>query len=140
MFYIWRKNMRKLNRVICDVPSKVKELIMEKNIPSRTRRDKNIFAAMVKQQITFPAQYAVSDSDPEMIKVMAAYGKKDIAKIGFSLSDFDYEHLETVSRFSFRSIIQQSALALCSMAIYMKKNKIKSYRLEEDFKIIFNSN
>ena len=132
--------MKNRKRVICHVPSKVKELIVNNYSPSGKRRDKLIFATMVKYYITFPAKYFIPETDPEMEKVISAIEKNDTAEIGFSLTEFDFNHLKHISDISFRSIIQQSTLALCSMAIYLKKNKIKSYQLTEDFKINFNAN
>ena len=118
--------MRKRNRIICNVPSKLKELIVNNYSPSGTQRDKWIFSIMVKHYITFPSKFFIPETDPEMENVISAFENKDVEEIGFSLSEFDFKHLKHVSDICFRSITQQSALALCSMALYMKKNKIKS--------------
>jgi hypothetical protein len=133
--------MTKRNRIICEVPGKLKELIVKHYRPSGNwHRDKSLFAVMVKHYITFPSRFFIPESDPELERVLSAFEKKEVEEVGFSLSEFDFNHLQHVSDICFRSITQQSALALCSMALYIKKNKIKSYRIGDDLKINFTSN
>lgn len=130
--------MSKRNRIICEVPTKLKQLIVNNYSPSGNwHRDKAVFAIMVKHYITFTSKYFISESDPEMERVISSFEKNDLEEIGFSLSDFDFKHLKHISDICFRSITQQSALALCSMALYIKKNKIKSYQIGDDLKINF---
>ena len=130
--------MRKRNRVICNVPSNLKEQIIDSYVSSGTWRDKMIFSTMVKHYITFPSKYFLSETDSEWEKVISAIEKGNLAEIGFSLTDFDFNHLKHVSDLSFRSITQQSVLAICSMALYLKRNKIKSFCINEEYRIILN--
>lgn len=130
--------MSRRKRIFCNVPTKLKELIINNYIPSGNwHRDKAVYEIMVKQYITYPSKFFISENDAEMEKVPSFLKNKDFEEVGFSLSQEDFENLKHISEIRFRSITLQSSLALCSMAIYIKKHKIKSYRIGDNFEIIF---
>lgn len=136
--YLLHYIMSQRKRILCYIPSKLKSTLNDNYIPSGNwHRDKCIYGILVKHYITFPAKYSIAENDPEIKNVITYFEKNEVDQIGFTLGDFDFKHLKHVSEINFRSIKQQSALALCSMAVYIKTRKVKSYQIDSDMKIIF---